>query len=253
MISHLLLIFLSLCIFFSGCNTSSSVEEKKIGIDSSWFPLTIPGRESNVTGFSTELLKEIGTIEKISIAKVTVNWDDLVEGLHKHKYDAILSSIPPYTFNQQIYDFSELYLTTGPVLIVPTDSQITSLKKTYGKEIAVLPDTKGAILLEKYPGVLIRAYDSIPKALTDMLDGIVDGAIIDILSAVAYCQDLYQGKVTIVTDPLNNEGLRMLTLHSEEDDLLMRFNRGLEKLKSSGMYDKLLIKWKLKEKCQVQT
>ena len=124
------LLFL-LCALFYGCHSpSSSIHEKKIGVDPSWFPLAISGRENNVTGFSTDLLKEIGKIEKLHITKVTVNWDDLVEGLKKHKYEAILSSIPSYAFNKQIYDFSDLYLLTGPVLIVATDSTIDSLKKT---------------------------------------------------------------------------------------------------------------------------
>ena len=95
----------------------------------------------------------------------------------------------------------------------------------------------------------MRDYDSIPKALNDIVDGTVDGAIVDILSAVAYCQDLYQGKLKIVTDPLNNEGLRMLTLKDQAHDFLLHFNHGLEKLKTSGAYDKLLYKWNLKEKC----
>jgi polar amino acid transport system substrate-binding protein len=106
--------------------------------------------------------------------------------------------------------------------------------------------------LEKYPGILIRTYDSIPKALNAILNGTIDGAIVDILSAVAYCQDLYQGKLKIVTDPLNNEGLRMLSLHDQSQDLILHFNRGIEKLKSSGAYDKLLVKWNLKEKCTEQ-
>lgn len=239
-----------LCAFFCGCQSPSSIHEKKIGVDPSWFPLSIPGRENNVTGFSTELLKEIGKMEKLHIVKVTVNWDDLVDGLRNQKYEAILSSIPTYAFNKQTYDFSELYLLTGPVLIVSADSKIDSLKKTNGKEIAVLPETKGALLVEKFPGAIIRNYDSIPKALNDVVSGAVDGAIIDVLSAVAYCQDLYKGKIKVATDPLTEEGLRLLTLHGEDNSLIRQFNRGLEKLKSSGAYEKLLLKWNLQEKCE---
>lgn len=242
-------IFCFLCTLFAGCSTPSLKKEYRIGVDASWFPLSLSGRENNVTGFSTDLLFEIGKIEKISFTKITVNWDELVEGLHKHKYDAILSSIPPYVFNQTLYDFSELYLPTGPVLVVPKDSKIDTLKMLKGKQIAVLPDTKGAIILEKYPSIILRNYDFISKALDDTINGTVDGAIIDVLSAVSFCQDLYQGKLKIATDPLNNEGLRMIALHEKTGDLLLYFNRGLEKLKSSGVYQKLLAKWNLKEKC----
>lgn len=241
------LIFLLFCVCLSACSSTRSKTERRIGVDPSWFPLQLGGRENNVTAFSTELLKEIGKLEKISIIKVTVNWDNLTEGLQAGKYDAILSSIPPYIFNQQIYDFSELYLATGPVLVMPVKTPFHSLSKLAGKEIGITPDTKGALLLEKYPAILIRSYDSIPKALNDIMHGTIDGAIVDVLSAVAYCQDLYQGELKIVTPPLTTEGLRLVTLHGQAADLLLRFNRGLDKLKASKVYDKLLIKWNLKE------
>lgn len=241
------LIFLLVCLFLSACSSSGSKTERRIGVDPSWFPLFLAGRENSVTGFSTELLKEIGKIEKISITKVSVNSDNLVEGLQMGKYDAILSSIPPYVFNQQIYDFSELYLPTGPVLVMPINSEFDSFGKLSGKEIGIVPGTKGALLLEKYPAILIRAYDSIPKALNALVHGTIDGALIDVLSAVAYCQDLYQKELKIVTPPLTTEGLRLLTLHGKASDLLLHFNRGLNKLKTTHTYDKLLMKWNLKE------
>ena len=238
--------FLWLLILVMGCSSGWQGKEKRVAIDPSWFPLSIAGRENHVTGFSTDLLKAIGRIEKMAITKMTVNWDTLVEGLQKHQYDAILSSMPPYIFNQKIFDFSDLYLATGPVLIVPMGSPNDSLKKMMkGREVAVLPDTKGAILLEKYPGILIRPYDSIPKALNDVVSGALDGAIVDMLFALAYCNDLYHDQLKIVTPPLTNEGLRLIVLHKEESDLVKAFNRGLAKLKSSGEYDKLLAKWNL--------
>ncbi|HEY2810492.1 MAG TPA: transporter substrate-binding domain-containing protein [Rhabdochlamydiaceae bacterium] len=234
---------------FSGCGKASSNKGNAIGVDESWFPLQMSGRENNVTGFSTDLLRDIGKMEKISLTKISVNWDDLVEGLHKGQYDAILGSIPIYVFNQKIYDFSELYLATGPVLVVLADSKIKSLKMLKDKEVAVLPDTKGAILLEKYPSIIIRTYDSVTKAFDDLIKGMVDGAIVDVLTAVSYCQDLYQGQLQVATEPLTNEGLRLITLHNQAQDLMEHFNHGLGKIKSSGTYEKLLVKWNLRERC----
>jgi polar amino acid transport system substrate-binding protein len=127
------------------------------------------------------------------------------------------------------------------------NSSFDSFAKLSGKEIGIVPDTKGALLLEKYPAILIRSYDSIPQALNDIVRGAIDGALIDNLSAVAYCQDLYQTELKIVSPPLTTEGLRLITLHGQASDLLLRFNRGLDKMKTTKAYDKLLLKWNLKE------
>jgi polar amino acid transport system substrate-binding protein len=238
------LILVLLTLFSCGKGSNGG---RRIGVDASWYPQDFGNRDNNVTAFSTELLTEIGKIEKIPFVKLTVNWDDLMGGLQKDKYEAILSSMPPYIFNRQQFDFSEVYLSLGPVLVVPFPSTIQSLDQLDGKEIAVISGSTDALILEKSPGVLIRYYDSIPKALNDVLVSTVDGAIIDILSAVAYCRDLYQGELKIVTPPLNDEGLRLIAKHKIAPDLIKGFNAGLARMKKSGSYDKLLEKWGLQE------
>ncbi len=240
--SLLILILLTLL----GCSKGSN-GGRRVAIDSYWFPLDFGNRDNNVTAFSTELLTEIGKVEKIPFVKVGVNWNDLMEGLQKEKYEAILSSMPPYIFNKSLFDFSDIYLPLGPVLIVPVPSKIHSLDDLNGKEIAVISDSTSTLILEKSQGVLIRDYDSIPRALNDVLIGTVDGAMIDILSAVAYCRDLYQGELKIVTGPLNDEGLRLITKHQAAPDLIKGFNEGLARMKKDGSYFKLLDKWGLQE------
>lgn len=239
---YLLLLLLILTCCGSGPNTP-----RKVGVDSSWYPLQLESRSNTVTAFSTELLTKIGGIENIPFVKVTVNWNDLMEGLQKDKYDAILTSMPPYIFNEKLFDFSDIYLPLGPVLVVKADSTIRSMTTLSGKEIAVITGSKNDLLLEASPGVLIRDYSTIPTALNALVAGTIDGAIIDILSAVAYCRDLYQGQLKIVTAPLTDEGLRLVTKHDAAPDLIKGFNAGLKKLKTDGSYLKLLDKWNLHE------
>jgi polar amino acid transport system substrate-binding protein len=242
---RVLSLFLALFLTFLSCGRSSSSGGRKVGVDASWYPLNLDQQERNVTAFSTELLGQIGTLEKIPFVKVTVNWDTLMEGLQKNQYEAILTSMPPYIFNEKLFDFSAVYLPLGPVLIVPLNSTIHSLDTLDGKEIAVIAGSTNTVILEKSAGVLIRDYDSIPKALNDVAAGTIDGAMIDILPAAAYCRDLYQGVLKIATPPLTDEGLRLVTKRGTAPDLIKGFNKGLNKLKKNGSYDKLLDRWSL--------
>jgi polar amino acid transport system substrate-binding protein len=95
------------------------------------------------------------------------------------------------------------------------------------------------------PGAIVRYYNSIPEALNNVVDGTTNAAIIDVLSANAFCQDLYQGQLKIATPPLNEEGLRMITLHGSAADLIKGFNKGLKRIKKNGDYEKILTKWGL--------
>lgn len=229
------------------CSNSSSNQGCRVGVDASWYPLDFGPRSNNVTAFSTELLADIGKLEKIPFVKVTVSWDVLMDGLQKDRYEAILTSMPPYIFNQKQFDFSDIYLPLGPVLVVPTNSKIQTLDQLEGKEIAVISGSTSSLILEKSKGVIIRDYDSIPTALNAAVSGTVDGAMVDILSAVAYCRDIYQGELKIVTPPLNDEGLRLITKHEAAPQLIKGFNNGLKKLQKNGSYNKLLDKWSLQE------
>ncbi len=229
-----------------GCGGSSN-GGRRVGVDASWYPLQFGTRDNSVTAFSTELMTMIGGVEKIPFVKVNVNWDDLMEGLQKDRYEAILTSMPPYIFNEKLFDFSDIYLPLGPVLVVAANSKINSIDNLSGKEIAVISGSTSALILEKSTGVLIRYYDSIPIALNDILAQTVDGAMVDVLTAVAYCRDLFQGQLKIVTPPLNEEGLRLVTKHNAAPDLIKGFNAGLQKMKKDGSYDKLLEKWGLQE------
>jgi polar amino acid transport system substrate-binding protein len=238
-----MLFLLILCTLFS-CSEHSS-KEFKVGVDPTWAPLQFSDRQDNITAFSTELLTEIGKIQKIPFVRVTKNWDDLLQGLKQQEYEAILSSMPPYLFNQKLFNFSEVYLALGPVLVVGIDSPIDSIDHLQGKEIAVISGSSTDLLLQKAPGVLIRYYPSDPLALNDIINGTIEGALIDILTATAYCSDLYQNELKIVTPPLTDEGLRLITLYGKAGNLVKKFNSGLDRLKKDGSYNKLLDKWGL--------
>jgi polar amino acid transport system substrate-binding protein len=238
-------LFLILLTFFS-CSSSSN-GGRKVGVDATWSPMGFGQRDHNVTAFSTELLSQIGKTEKIPFVKISVNWDNLMEGLQKNNYEAILTSMPPYLFNEKVFDFSDVYLPLGPVLVIPIGSKIQSIDNLNGLEIAVISGSTNASLLQGSTGVLIRYYPSIPKALSDITNGTIDGAIIDVLSATSYCRDLYQSQLKIATPPLNEDGLRLVTKHNAAIDLIKGFNQGLQKLKKDGTYDKLRDKWGLIE------
>ncbi|MBS0620659.1 MAG: transporter substrate-binding domain-containing protein [Verrucomicrobia bacterium] len=224
---------------------SSPVKEVRVGIDPYWYPLALGQRAVNVTAFATELLKEIGTLENIPFVKITSNSDELLDGLKRGEFVGILGSLSPQLFNEKIYAFSESFLPLGPVLVVPINSPITSLEMVAGKKIGITTGPGGAVILDKNRGALVSPYETVPQALNDVVNQTLDGALVDILTASAYCKDLYAGKLHIVTPPLTDEGLRLILPYGTDAELIEEFNTGLNKLKARGIYEKLLKKWDL--------
>lgn len=242
--------FLSCFLLFGCILCLTSCGKKKndvyeIALDPLWYPLNFQDKDNNVLGFSTELLRILSKEEKIFFSLLYGNWDSLLSGLNSNNYQAVLTSLYPYNFNLQQYDFSNLYLPTGPVLVLPIHSPYHSLKEIQGKQIAALSNSSSILLLESHPKILISACDSIGDIINQLQSGQVVGALLPHLIARSYTTGAFQSQFIIASLPLNNEGLRLVTKKNKNPLLIKRFNQGLDKLKKDGRYEALLVDWKL--------
>ncbi len=237
-------ILLSLILCLLGCGQVTK-SPYRIAVDPSFYPLDLMGKEANVYAFSNELLQAIAKKEHLYLERVNASWDNLLEGLNKDYYDAALSPLPPYNFNEAKYDFSDLYLPTGYVLVLREDEKKTQLKKLKGREIAVQMNSEAERILDEYPDVVVRFYNNPAVALEKLDQGQLDGVVMDAIPAVSFVSDRYAGQLKIGSEVLNDAGLRLVSIKDTHKDLLERFNRGLEKLKRDGTYDKLVTKWKV--------
>lgn len=226
-----------------GCNKKE--KQYRIGVDPSWYGVELDGKQPNVYAFSNELLQEIAKIKKNHFDRVNMAWDNIVQGLKERKYEGILSSLTPYPSNESTYHFSEIFLQTGPVLLLRSDINLSASEGLTGKEIAVNSQAYEGLLIQKYHGAIPKFYDSISSAMNDILNDVIDGALIPFIPAQVYIQDQYQGKIKIATSPLNDEGLRLITMQGSNKELIAIFNEGLKKLHENGIYAKLLKKWDL--------
>lgn len=224
---------------------SSSNKIYNIGVDPTWFPLDIANKEPYILAFCNDLLQKIFTMKRCEFARVTLSWDNVLEALNKKQVQGVLASLEPHAFNVEKYQFSENFLNTGPVLVMRENAMKSEVDTLYEKEIAGFSQEDEQLLMQKYPDALIRMYDSLQKALVDLVIGNLDAVLIDYLHAFSYVTEVYQGQLKIVSSPLNNEGLKLVTLAKEQQRFLQIFNEGLSELKKTGEYDALLKKWKL--------
>ncbi len=229
------------------CGKKSTGYDSKVAFDPGWYSFAVPGRESALTAFTTELIETIGKEENLKIGVFQRSWSNLMLGLQENNYQAICTPMQPYIFYEKLYVFSSIYLETGPVLVVGANSSWNSLSELSGKEVGILQGTSDALVLEKFPDIIQRTYSSIPSGLDDVRDGVIEAMVLDILSAEAYTRDLYVGQIKISSAPLAQEGLRLVGLKGKSEELIRRFNRGLERLKSNGTYSKIAQKWGLSE------
>ena len=242
-------IFLALigCLVFGSCATNSDSFDYQIALDPTWATLDLPGRETELTAFTLELIEAVGKAEGFTVGIYQQNWNDLIYGLQQNQYDAVCSMMQPYLFYDKLYAFSDLYLLTGPVLVAPSQNPSPTLSQMKGKIIGIQRNSQAALILEKYPDIIQRTYDSIQQALLDITKDSIDAAIVDVLTAEAFTQNLFQHQLKVASPPLTQDGVRIVALKEEPSNFIVRFNRGLKKLKENGTYSALVKKWNLAE------
>ena len=198
-----------------------------------------------MNGFTEELLLDISRYTGIEFERIPANWDNLVDGLKKKKFDAVLTSLPPYEYNRVLFDFSQNFLDLGPVLIVPADSKQEDLNKMQEGLIGVISGDPSEFIANRYPALTVHRYSAIPDLLNAVASGEVLAGLLDRLPAVSYVQDLYSGKLKIASGSLTDTGLHLVTLKEGSKRLLSQFDKALDTMQKKKKLDALQKKWRL--------
>lgn len=234
--------------------SSSKAHQKElyiIGRSSTWYPLQLMGKERNLQAFTNDLMDSVASHSELRFAWLETGASTLFERLDGGSCDAVISPLQPNVVNRERYLFSNAFFKLGPVLIVRKDSDATSLKDMEGKTIAIRSgyalrldgDRQNDVDISK---VTVNSFENMNRALEALTRDKIDGVIMDALQAYHNVEGFYAGKLKIVTAPLTDEGLRLITLNTPSSEALISiFNETLEELQKDGAYTALLAKWNL--------
>lgn len=215
--------------------------------DSTWYPIDLRGKEKSMVGFTDELIEAVGKLQNFKVITFEVGPNALFDGLNIGNYDAVFSSLTPSVINRAQYEFSEPFYLLGPVLIVRKSSKIRSFDDlTEGKILGLASGTLQQYNIAEPKGVIIIPYDSSKTAMEKLDQNIIDGVLMDALSAYVLTGGFYSSSMIVITNPLTNKGLRLIASKTDRHKAFIeQFNAGLKELKENGGFQKLLSKWDL--------
>ncbi len=216
-----------------------------IGVDPSWYPVDVLSKETNLTAFSKELLEVIGNNEEVYFDLRRVSSENLIKGLYDGEFDGVLTAMQPGIVTEGRFHLSDSFLNTGPLLVVLRRSGVQGMTELLGKPIGIPREASNYIGLLSDGVVEIVTYQSMTLALEALMQEEITAVMMPALQAEAYVKGSYRGVIRIATTPFNEEGFRLVLAKREDREPVEAFNRGLEALRESGEYDKLLKRWDL--------
>lgn len=247
-ISVYVIVALLLVWFILRACTSAQVHHKvyRIGRDSTWYPLDLMGKERNMVAFTDELLNAISKESRLLFSVYSASADNLMDGLNRGEYDAIITPTTPTPLLLSRYAFSDPIYFTGPVIIVHNSSDIKSFSDLAGQMVGIQAGSPLVFKIHDYSTILFRTYSNMRVALDNLVEDQIDAVIMEALPAFVNTETYYAGKLKMIGAPLTDEGLVLMAKKNHESIEFMKiFNEGLKKVEADGTYLKLIDKWDL--------
>lgn len=196
-----------------------------------------------VKGFDVDVVAAI--CERVNCAPnwVTTAWDGIFAALADGQFDMVVSGVTITDERDKIVDFSDPYIIVqqGVLMRVADNSATIDDFKSGQMSLASQNGTTNAALGEELVGRdNLKLFDSFSNAVVAVLNGDVDGVIIDSTSAAAYEQE-FAGELSVGITGLSSDPLGLV--FQEGDELQDAFNVGLAAIKADGTLDKLVLKW----------
>lgn len=226
-------ISLYLLILISGYGNNYS-----LGRDPTWFPLDLKEKNANVNLFINLLFEKFQELRNESFTFIEMSPLDIIEGLKKKKYDGILTTLLPSHDIFSEYDFSDLLLFLGNVLVLPLNSSSKELSDLCGKIVGISAYDSTAVL-QKYPFIIAKPYENMASSLEDLSQGRLDGVIMDVLDAKSIISHLYPSSLRIENQQLNDQGIRLMVKKNDHHKMMMNLNLDLHDIKKNGHYEEV--------------
>jgi peptide/nickel transport system substrate-binding protein len=218
-----------------------------IASDASWPPMEFVDQSKNIVGFDMDLIAAIAKDQGFEYEIKNTAWDGIFAGLEGGAYDAILSSVTITDERKKTYDFSDPYFDANQAVVTVIDNTtIKSEADLAGKTLGAQIGTTGAIYVtDNLKETTLKEYDTPDLAMLDLMNGNIDGVIVDTPVAANYAlqSDQFKGKAKIALEIVTNEVYGLTVQKGDPKGLLPIFNAGLANVKASGEYDKIRETW----------
>jgi glutamine transport system substrate-binding protein len=226
----------------SDSNTNSNAGEggkKKliVATDATYAPMEYMDSKGNIVGIDIDIVNAIAEAAGIEVEYKNYGWEPLFPAVKSGEVDFAVSSITITKDRQKEFDFTDPYFKANQLILVPEDSDVTKFEDLKDKRVSAQINTTGHIVVAELLGKTnknIVATETMPFAITEMINGNADAAVGDNAVIIDYQKNNPNVKLQLIEDPdfeIEYYGLMVKKGNTEVIELL---NEGIKKIKENG-------------------
>jgi len=174
---------------FTACSSDeeateeTAVEQFVVGFDAEFPPMGFVADDGSYTGFDLDLASEVADRLGMEFVAQPIAWDSKDQELSSGNIDCIWNGFTMSGREDQ-YTWTEAYMANNQVVVVRSDSGISTLADLEGLTVAVQKDSSGLAALEENEellnsfGELIQTDDYL-NAMMELDSGSIDAVVMD--------------------------------------------------------------------------
>ncbi|WP_169085854.1 amino acid ABC transporter substrate-binding protein [Paenibacillus sp. PL91] len=214
----------------------------RIGTEGTYAPFTFHDESGKLTGFDVEIAEAITERLGLKAEFIETSWDSIIAGLDAERFDTIFNQVGITDERKEKYDFSDDYIVSKAVLIVPEDNtDIKTFADLKGKK-AGQSLTSNLAEIARENGAEIVTTDGFNQAIDLLASGRIDATVNDGLSFL----DLKKQKPDLplkIVDEAPDAAKNAALFRKGNEALIEAVNGALAEIKSDGTYLKISEKY----------
>jgi L-cystine transport system substrate-binding protein len=214
----------------------------RIGTEGTYAPFTFHDKDGKLTGFDVEIAEEVAKRLGVEAEFIETPWDGIFAGLDAKRFDAVFNEVTIRDDRKEKYDFSDSYIVSRAVLIVPEDNEdIKAFADLKGKK-AGQSLTSNLTDIAKENGAEIVATEGFNQAIDLLLSKRIDATVNDGLSFLDLKKQRPDVKLKVV-DEMPDAAESAALFNKGYEELVQAVNEALSAMKSDGTYLKISEKY----------
>lgn len=211
-------------------------------------PFNFRDETGELVGFNVDLARALCADLKLACTMQAWPWGQAAQALEDNQGDALITGLAITPENGALFDFSQIYLMLpGRFVTSVADAVRFDPSSLAGRQVAVRRGSTHAEFVRRYiPSARLVAFDSELQALDALRRETVDAYFGDAMRASFWLNDNvgccdFAGEPYFRPD-LFGSGLAV-ALPAGNDAVRQVIDYGLSRLKRSGVYDELYLRW----------
>ena len=227
-----------------GVSMAEAGDKLRIGTEGAYPPFNGIDKAGNAVGFDIDIANALCAEMKVECEIVApLEWDSILIGLKKKKYDAVVASMSITEERKKAVDFTDPYYSNNLTMVAKKGSNLDAAMLK-GKSVGAQRATIAAnYVTDTMKDVDAKLYDTQENAYLDLASGRIEVLVSDKLPAYDWLRS-EQGKgFEFLGEAIDVNDKIGIAVRKKDDDLRMKLNAAIKAIVANGTYAKINAKY----------